>query len=414
MPSSPAVRPPGAPTATSTRSARSSRSSPAPRSSACHLGVADLLATLSAQQIPADTLAERGARGSAVRLLTAHRSKGLEWRLVVVAHVQQEAWPDLRRRATLLQADRIGTHGLVPPVERPRAAARGAPALLRRLHPRPRAARRHRGEVARGRRRAALAASSTSSTPRTSPTSWGARSRPLSHDRHRRRPAAHPGRPGDAPRRCATPPPGGWPGSPASRSATVALAPQADPSTWWGTRAASYADEPVRSPDAPVPISATHARGPDARARPSGSSSARPAGSAAPTRRPTSARCCTRSPSGSPAARWRPASSDVDVLMAHVEDVWGRMSFRTPWSAAREHARVRGGAGAGSCSGTTATAARCSAVEQQLRDRGDPRRGRVGGRRPAHRLRRPARARPDGSWSWSTSRPAAASRPTSR
>ena len=39
-----------------------------------------------------------GARGAAVRLLTAHRAKGLEWRLVVVAHVQQDGWPDLRRR----------------------------------------------------------------------------------------------------------------------------------------------------------------------------------------------------------------------------------------------------------------------------------------------------------------------------
>ena len=81
-----------------------------------HLGVRAFLDTLVEQQIPADTLAERGTRGSAVRLLTAHRSKGLEWRLVVVAHVQQEGWPDLRRRATLLGADRIGEHGLVPPV----------------------------------------------------------------------------------------------------------------------------------------------------------------------------------------------------------------------------------------------------------------------------------------------------------
>ena len=65
-------------------------------------------ASLVAQQLPADTLAERGVRGAAVRLLTAHRSKGLEWDLVVVAHVQQEGWPDLRRRTTLLGADRIG------------------------------------------------------------------------------------------------------------------------------------------------------------------------------------------------------------------------------------------------------------------------------------------------------------------
>ena len=106
----------GARTATSTRSARCSRWSAGPRSSAARSASPTFLATLAAQQIPADTLAERGARGAAVRLLTAHRAKGLEWRLVVVAHVQQDAWPDLRRRASLLQPDRIGTDGLVPPV----------------------------------------------------------------------------------------------------------------------------------------------------------------------------------------------------------------------------------------------------------------------------------------------------------
>ena len=71
---------PGWPTATSTRRARCSRRRPAPRSSAATPRSRDFLATLVAQQIPADTLAERGVRGDAVRLLTAHRSKGLEWR----------------------------------------------------------------------------------------------------------------------------------------------------------------------------------------------------------------------------------------------------------------------------------------------------------------------------------------------
>ena len=80
-----------------------------------HTSVREFLATLRAQEIPADTLADRGVRGDAVRLLTAHRSKGLEWRLVVVAHVQEGAWPDLRRRDSLLQADRIGPDGLLPP-----------------------------------------------------------------------------------------------------------------------------------------------------------------------------------------------------------------------------------------------------------------------------------------------------------
>ena len=78
-------------------------------------GVRDFLSRLVAQQIPADTLAEQGVRGTAVRLLTAHRSKGLEWDLVVVAHVQQEGWPDLRRRSTMLKADQIGRGELLPP-----------------------------------------------------------------------------------------------------------------------------------------------------------------------------------------------------------------------------------------------------------------------------------------------------------
>src|SRR5207248_5570225 len=43
----------------------------------------------------------------AVRLLTAHRSKGLEWDLVVVAGVQDGVWPDLRRRGSLLDADAV-------------------------------------------------------------------------------------------------------------------------------------------------------------------------------------------------------------------------------------------------------------------------------------------------------------------
>ena len=45
-------------------------------------------------------------------------AQGLEWRLVVVAHVQAEGWPDLRRRSTLLQADRIRAEGVVEPTTR--------------------------------------------------------------------------------------------------------------------------------------------------------------------------------------------------------------------------------------------------------------------------------------------------------
>ncbi|GAA2819760.1 hypothetical protein GCM10010441_50150 [Kitasatospora paracochleata] len=81
-----------------------------------HRGALDLLAELEAQDIAADTLTVRAVRPDAVRLMTAHRSKGLEWRLVVVAGVQEGLWPDLRRRGSLLEADRIGRDGLAEPL----------------------------------------------------------------------------------------------------------------------------------------------------------------------------------------------------------------------------------------------------------------------------------------------------------
>ncbi|MEU3185299.1 ATP-dependent DNA helicase [Streptomyces sp. NPDC006923] len=79
-------------------------------------GALNFLEELDAQDIAADTLSRRAVRPDAVRLMTAHRSKGLEWRLVVVAGVQEGLWPDLRRRGSLLEADRIGRDGLAEPL----------------------------------------------------------------------------------------------------------------------------------------------------------------------------------------------------------------------------------------------------------------------------------------------------------
>lgn len=79
-------------------------------------GALNFLAELEAEDIAADVLAGRAVRPDAVRLMTAHRSKGLEWRLVVVAGVQEGLWPDLRRRGSLLEADRIGRDGLAEPL----------------------------------------------------------------------------------------------------------------------------------------------------------------------------------------------------------------------------------------------------------------------------------------------------------
>ena len=71
-------------------------------------GSAPLFWTASpAPEIAGDTLAERAPRGDAVAVLTAHRAKGLEWDLVVVAGVQEGSWPDLRLRGSLLGMDEL-------------------------------------------------------------------------------------------------------------------------------------------------------------------------------------------------------------------------------------------------------------------------------------------------------------------
>jgi superfamily I DNA/RNA helicase/RecB family exonuclease len=65
------------------------------------------LDSMAGQEIAGDTLAERAPRGDSVCVLTAHKSKGLEWDLVVVAGVQEGTWPDLRQRGSLLGMDEL-------------------------------------------------------------------------------------------------------------------------------------------------------------------------------------------------------------------------------------------------------------------------------------------------------------------
>ena len=83
--------------------------------------VAAFLAHLSAQELPGDTGATRAQQGEAVRLLTAHAAKGLEWDLVCVAGVQEGVWPDLRERSSLLGSEELVERAAGPgagPVDR--------------------------------------------------------------------------------------------------------------------------------------------------------------------------------------------------------------------------------------------------------------------------------------------------------
>lgn len=299
-----------------------------------HLGVATFLESLVAQQIPADTLAERGARGAAVRLLTAHRSKGLEWRLVVVAHVQAEGWPDLRRRSTVLQADRIGTTGTVPPL-----TARELLMEERRLF---------YVACTRARERLVVTAVASTDDEGEQPSRFldelgldvehvvGRPRRPLSTlglVAELRRTVADPGT-SDALRAAA-----------ARRLARLAhetagrrpLLPAADPASWWGTRAVSRSAAPVREPDQPVPVSASVLEA--LAVCPTQWFLSREAGGVARAHQSANLGELVHALAQRVAAGEAPA--DVDALMEHVDEVWDRLDFRTPWSKTREHDRVR-------------------------------------------------------------------------
>jgi superfamily I DNA/RNA helicase/RecB family exonuclease len=98
------------------------------------------LDSLAGQEIAGDTLAERAARGAGVAVLTAHRAKGLEWDLVVVAGVQEGTWPDVRTRGSLLSMDelvetaaRAAPGGGIGPAGRPDASDATAAALASKL-----------------------------------------------------------------------------------------------------------------------------------------------------------------------------------------------------------------------------------------------------------------------------------------
>ena len=300
-----------------------------------HTSVATFLATLTAQQIPADTLADRGVRGEAVRLLTAHRAKGLEWRLVVVAHVQEDGWPDLRRRSTLLQADRIGTDGLEPPV-----TVRELLAEERRLF---------YVACTRARQRLVVTAVASTDDDGDQPSRFVAELAitPVHRQGRPRRPLSLAGLVSELRRTLADPDqPAALRRAAAVRLARLAreqvagraLAPAADPATWWGTRARSHAAVPVRPEHEPVSLSASAVSGLlDCPAR---WFLEREAGGAHKTTQAQGFGNVVHALADR-VGRGDLAPGDLDGLMELVDLVWPQLTFRTPWSGSREREEIR-------------------------------------------------------------------------
>ncbi|MFJ5834325.1 ATP-dependent helicase [Streptomyces sp. NPDC093089] len=300
-------------------------------------GVLNFLEELDAQDIAADTLTRRHTRPDAVRLMTAHRSKGLEWGFVVVAGMQERLWPDLRRRGSLLEADRIGRDGLAEPLT-PGALL----AEERRLFYVAATRARDRLVVT-----AVKAAAEDGDQPSRFLTELGAE--PKDVPGRPRRPLAVSALVAEL--RATTVDPDASPAlreAAAHRLAALAaltdeegqpLVPAAHPDRWWGLFEPTRGPEPLRERDRPVALS------PSALENLVGTCSlqwflGREVKAAAPATAAQGFGNVVHVLADEVASGRTPA--DLDVLMARLDSVWDALAFDAPWKSAQEkgHARV--------------------------------------------------------------------------
>ena len=78
-------------------------------------GIKPFLADLKSQQFPVESWLESPAASNGVRVLTAHRAKGLEWSCVAVVGVNEGVWPPMGVRGTLLGTERLSDSGVDQP-----------------------------------------------------------------------------------------------------------------------------------------------------------------------------------------------------------------------------------------------------------------------------------------------------------
>ena len=65
------------------------------------------LAEIAQENIVTDVITAKGIRPDVVELLTVHSVKGLQYKRVFVAGIQEGIWPNLKQRSTLLGAERL-------------------------------------------------------------------------------------------------------------------------------------------------------------------------------------------------------------------------------------------------------------------------------------------------------------------
>ena len=222
------------------------------------LGVRMFLDALTDQQIPAEAIADRGIRADAVRVLTAHRAKGLEWDEVWVVGLQEGAWPDLRARGTTLRVEELSADGIgtgpraVDLLEEERRLLFVALTRARaQVHvsavdaPNDTGDRPSRflADLAAHLGVASLAPVADRPRHPTSLDGLISELRSVAQDET-----------ADAGLRAAAVERLGMMAA-AADDAGRALAPLADPARWWGIRETSVNDRPLLDPDAPVPLS---------------------------------------------------------------------------------------------------------------------------------------------------------------
>ena len=65
------------------------------------------LSEIAEENIVTDVITAKGIRPDVVELLTVHSAKGLQYKRVFVAGIQEGIWPNLKQRSTLLGAERL-------------------------------------------------------------------------------------------------------------------------------------------------------------------------------------------------------------------------------------------------------------------------------------------------------------------